>query len=376
MTKVLILYVEAGHGHRKVAEAVERELRARNRPDFHIEISDALEKTSRFFRCSYPKIYFYLVLWVPWLWGLLYYLLNFPAIYFLIAPVRSLWNWFQSGKLRQYLESEKFDLILFTHFFPAEVCATAKKRGKLNAQLITIVTDVIPHTVWQNPGTDLYWVMAEESVEALLRRGVAHEQICPKGIPVSSEFLETNNSIVLKNRFGLKPNRLTILFTSGSFGIGPVEAVLNSFQEFGDQIQVLVICGKNRTLFGSLNQKRPSFPLTLFGFVNNMHEMMSVSDLLIAKPGGATMCESLVKKIPMIIMSPIPGQESYNAKWLLSHQAAFQIAHSAEVKDIVSRILNQPSLLVSMRQAIERIAKPRATSDIADFILERSKNTA
>ncbi len=371
MTKILILYVEAGHGHRKVAEAVEKELRSRNQSDLHIEIADALEKTNWLFRRSYPQIYFLLVLWAPWLWGFFYFLLNLPAVYFLIAPVRSLWNWLQSGTLRQYLTSGQFDFILFTHFFPAEVCATAKKRGKLNAQLITIVTDVIPHTVWQNMGTDSYWVMAEESVKVLVRRGVARQQIYSKGIPVSSEFLQKNDLSVLKEKFGLKPNRLTILFTSGSFGIGPTEAVLDSFRELGNQIQALVICGRNRTLFESLNQKRFSFPVTLFGFVDNMHEMMSVSDLLIAKPGGATMCESLVKKIPMVIMSPIPGQESYNANWLLSHQAAFQITNPSEIKDIIVRIVNQPGLLDSMREAINRIARPRATSDIADFLLRK-----
>ena len=376
MIKVLILYVDAGHGHRKVAEAVEKELRSRNLPNFRIEIADALERTNWLFQSSYPQIYFHLVRWVPWLWGFFFYFLNFPEIYFFISPLRSFWNRLQSVKLRRYLKSEQFDFILFTHFFPAEVCATAKKNGELNAQLITIVTDVIPHKVWQNSGMDSYWVMAEESAETLIKGGVSRQQIYSKGIPVSSEFLQKNNSVLLKEKLGLKQDRLTILFTSGSFGIGPTEAVLDSFQKLNNQIQALVICGRNHVLFESLNRKRYPFPVILFGFVNNMHEMMSASDLLIAKSGGATMCESLVKTIPMVIMSPIPGQESYNAKWLLSHQAAFQITNPGEVKEIVSRILSQPNMLESMHKAIERIAKPHATRDIVDFILERSRSKA
>ena len=374
MAKVLILYVDAGHGHRKVAEAVGEELKSRTIPELHVEIADALEKTNWMFRRSYSQIYFRLVLWVPWLWGFFYYVLNVPFVYFLVAPLRSLWNQLQSQKLRNYLKVERFDLILFTHFFPAEVSATAKRKGQIQSKLITIVTDVIPHCVWQNPGTDYYWMMAEESVEVLAERGVPRNQICAKGIPVSCEFLKQNDVVALRNRFGLKPGRLTILFTSGSFGIGPTEAVLDSFKELGEKIQVLVICGKNRVLFETLNQKRFSFPVILFGFVDNMYEIMSVADLLIAKPGGATTCESLIKKLPMIIMSPIPGQESYNAQWLLSHRAAFKINRMTDIKNVIAQILQQPNVLESAKQAVERIAKPCATADVADFILEQLKN--
>ena len=279
----------------------------------------------------------------------------------------------QSSKLRVYLEKERFDLILFTHFFPAEVCATAKRKGKINATLLTIVTDVIPHAVWINPGTDYYWVMAEESVQKLVKNGVRENQIHPNGIPISREFMTTNNRAVLEKRFGLKPNRLSILFTSGSFGIGPTEKVLHSFADLRDHIQVLVVCGNNRDLYETLNRKQFPFPVILFGFVNNMHEIMSASDLLIAKPGGATTCESLAKKLPMIILEPIPGQESYNAEWLKKRGAASQIGKPNEIKNLVQQIIQNPKLLTSVKEAIDKIAKPRAASDLADFILEQLK---
>ncbi|MBI4357845.1 MAG: hypothetical protein HY584_00975 [Candidatus Omnitrophica bacterium] len=373
MSKVLILYVEAGHGHKKVAEAVRDELRSRNVPGLSVDIFDALRKTNWLFRNFYPKAYYFLVIFAPWLWGFFYYVTNLPMIYGLIAPIRTLWNWIQSSNLRAYLEREQFDFILFTHFFPAEVSATAKQKGRLRATLITIVTDVIPHAVWINPGTDSYWVMAEESRQRLLRSGVSEDQIYPNGIPISREFITTNDRPALEKKLGLQPNRLSILFSSGSFGIGPTEQVLDSFRDLRDQIQVLVVCGNNRSLYGSLSGKQFPFPLILFGFVDNMHEIMSVSDLLIAKPGGATTCESLAKKLPMIILEPIPGQESYNAEWLIKRRAAFGMDRPGTIKDLVQEMIQNPELLASAKKAIEEIAKPHAASDLADFIAEHSK---
>lgn len=368
MTKILFLYVDAGYGHRKVAEAACEELRSKNLDAIQIEIFDALKKTNTSFNKMYPQIYHWSVVHAPWLWGFFFSLTNSPVIYALISPLRTIWNWFQSSDLRNYIERENFDVIVFTHFFPAEVCAHLKKCGKITSTLITIVTDVIPHQVWINPGTDIYWVMADESAQKLMKHGVTPDKIQIKGIPVSSRFSQSVDQTAIRKKIGLNENRLTVLLTSGSFGIGPTEKVLNSFSQFKDQIQVIVVCGQNKVLFETLSKQIFSFPVKTLGFVDNMHELMSVSDLLIAKPGGATTCESLIKGLPMIMTSPIPGQEEENAKWLLAHQAALATSDLTEIKNLVSRTIADPTILESLRSKIKGIAKANATKDIADFI--------
>ena len=370
MAKILILHVEAGFGHRKVAESIASELQSRYGGDLQIRVADALHWTNTLFRKTYPEIYFHMVVRVPWLWKFFYYATNRRLIYAFIRPLRSLWNRLQGHKLTRFLREENFDVILFTHFFPAEICATAKKRGILKSQLVTVVTDVIPHSVWRNPGTDCYWVMAEESAEVLAKDGIPDERIQTKGIPVGSEFLVKQDRNSLRAKFGLEPNRLTLLFSSGSFGSGPTEEVLNSFKDFHSSIQAIVVCGRNEHLHQTLSKRRFPFPLVVFGFVHNMHEIMSASDLLVAKPGGATMCESLVKGLPMIILAPIPGQESYNAKWLAAHQASFQISMHTEIRDIVSQLISRPEKFEIMRRSIKQIARPDATRNIAEFIFQ------
>jgi processive 1,2-diacylglycerol beta-glucosyltransferase len=164
---------------------------------------------------------------------------------------------------------------------------------------------------------------------------------------------------------------LTVLFTSGSFGIGPTEATLDSFAEFNGRIQALIVCGKNKHLYSRLNQRKFTFPVILFGFVDNMYEIMSACDLLIAKPGGATVCESLAKGIPIIISAAIPGQEHFNAKWLTEHRAAFRVKSVAEIKELISQILTQPQILETARQSIRGIAKPFAARDLVNFLFDR-----
>ena len=369
--KILILHVEAGYGHRKAAEAIADELKSRKIPGLEIEVLDALEKTNSLFRRTYPEIYFRLVLWVPWLWGFFYFLTSRPLVYLIIRPIRSFWNRLQSRPLRRYLTEKRFDLIFFTHFFPAEVCATAKRKGEIDSILITVITDVIPHATWRNFGTDCYWGIAEESLTALAKQGVPRRRIRAGGFPVTNEFENQISAAEMRKKFGLKTNRLTILFTSGSFGIGPTETIINSFQDLSDKIQVMVVCGKNKTLYETLNKRQFSFPVVLFEFVTNMHELMSAADLLIAKPGGATTFESVAKGLPMAMVGAIPGQESDNAKWLLEHEAAFQVKNPSEIKELVSKIVADRKVLDSARQSIKNIVRPHATRDLVDFALSQ-----
>ena len=60
-------------------------------------------------------------------------------------------------------------------------------------------------------------------------------------------------------------------------------------------------------------------------FTNQVPELMSISDLVVTKPGGLTTSESLASHLPMLIINPIPGQEEENAKLLVKNGIAIWI---------------------------------------------------
>ena len=53
---------------------------------------------------------------------------------------------------------------------------------------------------------------------------------------------------------------------------------------------------------------------------------MSAVDLVVTKPGGLSVSECLAKAKPMLLVSPIPGQEERNADYLLEAGAAIKAA--------------------------------------------------
>ena len=368
--KISIFHAEAGHGHAKVAEVIRNAFLARGVAAGDVTLEDALDATPFFFRRLYPAAYFYSVKYTPSLWGWFYERLDRPRVYGCFRPFRHFANRLMGNALLERVIRETPDVVIATHFFSAQLFAQAKREGTLKARLITVITDFYPHTFWVNDGTDFYWVMGEESRKALQKHGVPPEKIAAGGIPVDGRFKPSGRKREFLAKWGFTNDRLTILMTGGSFGLGPVESLLQECEAFKERIQCFVVCAHNADLHAALERKNFPFPVRVFGFVDFMADLMEASDLLIAKPGGSTTTEAIVKGLPMVVLRPIPGQEARNAMLLKEHNAAFFMEKPEQIKPILQTVLNAPEILESKKRALQKLAKPHAAEDLVTFAVK------
>jgi processive 1,2-diacylglycerol beta-glucosyltransferase len=105
------------------------------------------------------------------------------------------------------------------------------------------------------------------------------------------------------------------------------------------------------------------------GFIDNMDELMNAADVIIAKSGGITTCESLAKMVPLIISGAIPGQETGNADYLVAHDCAFRLKKPSDVGAIIKSLIDQPDILKRKKDNIMNVRKPNATKDIVELVL-------
>lgn len=370
--RIVILHASAGHGHAKAGAAIKEGLIVCGVPEKEILLLDALDETPAWFRWFYTSSYFYSVKYASRMWGMAFDLTDREKLYQnFLYPLRGLLNSSVGQGLIRRMMAEKPEVILFTHFMAPEVLGRAKQKDLIRSKLITVVTDFMPHRFWINPGTDHYWVMSEEGKQSLENRGVPGQSITTGGIPISPLFRPNGKREEFRKKEGLDGKQFTILITSGSFGLGPTAEILEVMKEFGKSLQILVVCGKNETLYRNLEKRQYPFHLRLYGFVSHMDQLMEASDLLIAKPGGITTCESLAKGIPMVVLEPIPGQETGNARLLQERNAAFFLHKPEDIRVILKGILDYPEVLGEKKRSIERLAKPDAAIDIARFVLQQ-----
>ena len=147
--------------------------------------------------------------------------------------------------------------------------------------------------------------------------------------------------------------------------------------------QAVVICGHNEELAKQMEELKATLKIDLkvLGFVDNVYDFMEVSDILISKAGGITVTEAMAKELPVIIIKPIPGQETRNSDFFTSHGAAVRVNDVSEIKNVLEGITKGDCTqnvdakrgdcpLTRMKTSITNIRKPQASKDIAMLALE------
>lgn len=165
---------------------------------------------------------------------------------------------------------------------------------------------------------------------------------------------------MLLKKTGLLPDKFTVLITTGSFGIGPIEGIIALLYK---ETQIAVVCAKNKKLYSRLILK--NYPnVKVYGFIDNIDELMAVSDMVIAKPGGLTISEILSMELVPIFISPIPGQETNNMAVLKVYGIGELAVSSNEVFKYTLEYKNNTDKLNKIKEKIRKIKQPFAAREI------------
>lgn len=368
----MIVYTNSGAGHRRAAEALNAEC-DHVFSNATVRLIDVLDYATPVFRRLYPEIYLFMVNHLPWLWGFNYYLLDLRPIAKLARLFRRATNRRHCREFERLIRTEQPDLVLTTHWLPNEIISSLKKKEGFQTKLVTCITDYYPHAFWRDVGVDLYITASDELTPRLNRLGIDNERIMVGGIPIDSVFSHWVDKRELYQQLGLDPQRFTVLMASGGFGVGPVEAMVEELLKVDLPLQVMVVCGKNTKLQMALKQMLgdAKHRFHIYGFVRNMHELMTVSDLMISKSGGLTTSEAMAKELPMIILYPIPGQERSNCRFMVNHGAGVRARNAKEARAVVEELISQPQKLERMKMNLRRLAKPKASREVLQYIKNR-----
>jgi len=370
--KVIIAHAYAGIGHKKAAEAVDQALRDLGETD--VTTVDVLDYSNPFCKLLYPRFYLFLINRASFLWGLLYYFFDLRFIGSFFIPLRRFLHNINAGRFKQFIVYEKPDVVICAHFFPSDVVASLKRKDLFKGRLVTLITDLIPHSFWMVKHSDYFIGAIERTKKDLLRRGIDEKRVKVLGIPCDPVFGVSKDKKKISGQLGIKENFFNVLIMSGGFGTGPIKGIIKSLSalecELRDKVQLIVICGKNKKLFGELDslKKDLKVKLSVFGYVNNVDEFMEASDCIVTKSGGLTTSEALSKKLPMIIIKPIPGQESRNCKILVGYGTAVRADRVSQVRGYVRDFLEFPEKIFGMKTRMNFLSYPSAARDIAEFV--------
>ncbi len=370
----LILSCSGGAGHIRAAESLHRTAPLTGLP-IHTEHYDVLDFTSKIFKRLYSETYLQMVTHAPDLWGYLYEQSERKPY-----QKKSIIKSFDQLNYKRYLNALRElnpDAILCTHFLPYISVSSELRKNNITAPVFAVTTDFDVHQLWVDRIIERYFVYHEESAWQLQSKKIPAEKISITGIPIMPEFRSKGKQKNVRVKLGINSNQFTVLVLSGGFGIGRLKEIvehtagtLSGFDNIN--FNLLIVCGKNAKAQTEIQELE--FPKNVtpyvYGFIDNMHEFMDASDLLISKAGGLTSAEAMAKSLPILIVDPIPGQESRNTDIIVEHGAGWKAINLPNLSYKLRQIINTRNILTKARKATQHLSKPDAATTILKDVHE------
>jgi len=195
------------------------------------------------------------------------------------------------------------------------------------------------------------------------------------GVPIDPKFATTVGREAARRELGLDPDpkRPTLLLVGGGFGWGPMDGMVDVVLQLPENVQALVIAGRNEPLRQRLAKRVEGHErrIQVHGFTDRVHLFLEAADLLVGKAGGLTSSEAMARGVPIVALRPIPGQEERNVDYLQEAGAAVRAHDLFDLKVKLTHFLANPADLARMKQNARAIGRPKSAFQVARSILSR-----
>lgn len=366
--RILLMYITEISGHHSATLAVEKAIR-QIEPGAEILNINGFKYTTPISEKVINRLYMGVIKRTPQLWDYLY---DNPAIVKKLEGIKEAIHKFNSPKLRLLFERFKPHVVACSQAYPCGMVADYKRSSGSTVGLVAMLTDFTPHSYWIYDTVNYYISSAEDVTSRLIEKGVDKEKIKTFGIPFDTKFNQELWKTDALRRLGLNSGIFTVLIMGGGQGLGPIKTIVKSLEKTKRPLQEIIVTGTNKKAYRSLKRKRKKCrkKIVLLGYAHNVNELMSASDVIVTKPGGITASEALCKKLPIIIIRPIPGQEANNAAYLSAKGAAIRLDFPEDINLVIDDLASNPKKLEALRHSCSRISKPAAAMDIAGLLLK------
>lgn len=364
--KVLILTAHYGNGHVQVAKTLEETFQQRGIQN--VIVCDLFAE-------SHPVItditrYLYLKSYTigKELYRLFYY--GVEKIY--DKKIATWYANFGRKRLKAILQQEKPDVVINT--FPIIAVPELKKQTGMAIPVYNVLTDFCLHKIWIHHHVDRYFVATDAVKQLMEEIGVPSGRIAVTGIPIRPSFEVSMISDALYAKYGLSSGKKTLLIVAGAHGVLDNVKELCELFSTVPQLQIAVVCGRNKLLQEELQElsKEKSDILKVFGYVEKLDELFRIASCLITKPGGITLSEVAALQVPVVLYKPVPGQEHENALYFEKNGAAIVIREEEDIFLKTKELLQDDSKLRHMKDALRRIYRPYSAFRIVDTVLKEN----
>ena len=372
MTRVDLIYFEAGGGHRAAATALKLVIAEQQRPwDVRLvnlqEILDPLDIFRKLLGRRLQDIY-NLLLRKGWTLG------SSQLCTMMHAAIRTS-HAQQVRLIEEQWRASRPDLVvsLVPNFNRA--LRESLKNVCPSAPFVTVLTDLAdyPPHFWIERQEQFLVCGSDRAVEQARKQGYAEDHIFRvSGMILHPRFYQpvAADRAVERRRLGLDPDRTTGLVMFGGEGAKTMVNIVRRLDRSALNLQLILICGHNESLARQLREYQGRLPMFVEGFTTEVPYYMHLSNFFVGKPGPGSISEALAMKLPVIVQCnawTLP-QERYNTVWVRQTETGLVLPGFHKIDQAVARLIEPATL--ARYQANAAAIRNRAVFEVPD-ILER-----
>lgn len=271
-----------------------------------------------------------------------------------------------SKKTEELISEYNPDVVISTFPICSQMISTYKAQKGSSLPLVTCITDISSKYEWIAKNTNSYLVPSESVKEELISKGIDESKIQIMGIPVKNVFTQNHEvsldvdgcvdgrqnsaDIVCKTSFDDKPSSVTaskvkeILIMGG--GLGLIPRSMSFYRAFDslEGVKTTVITGKNHKMY--LNLKSSFENIEVISYTNEVDKFMERADLIVTKPGGITLFETIYSCTPIAAFYPELPNEVQNVKFIEDNEIGISLSRGEReiLEDIKGLIYDDEAL--------------------------------
>jgi UDP-N-acetylglucosamine:LPS N-acetylglucosamine transferase len=316
--RILILYTETGGTHANAARAIIEAIEAESEKNCQVDLVDVW---------AYAKFpWKYLPQMIFWFRG------RQPISKWHIrnSHNRIRLDWFNTlarsylkKVLPEILQQHPSDLIISVHpITSAPVIGLISE--EIDIPFWVVVTDIATRNAfWFSRLTTMTIVPTVKAMNFAAQAGIPFDHLRLMGIPVTKSYkIDPVVKDEVCRALNMDPAKPVILVAGGKKGVGPLDAVAQGIDERFNEINLLVLTGKNESLQQKLSEYNWNNPTHVFGYVNDLWRLMWAADVMVTKAGTGMLAEALSVELPMIVFHRVPYLEDSNVSFLVENGAA------------------------------------------------------
>ena len=368
MRNILIPLMDAGSGHRKPAEAIGEAIERLYPGRFNVTIVDPGSEMG-LLTDWYLKKSWDIALSYPFLADLGFFMVQLPISKYYLSTL----FYFFKKKGAEYIYKSSPDIVFATHFFWLSIGVYSRKKYQTQNGVAGYLID--PHMLWQEKGVDKLYYDSRLLKGDKILRPLKKEQLQECSFPVHHKFSEIKKQDInkLRNKYNLLPDRVTLLTSQGGEGIGKIEKYIRALCKSDLSLNLLCVCGRNQKLKERIKRlsKRASSGINLmvFGYVENIEELVYISDTVLGKGGPSTTFEAMTLNKPMIYSHWVTYTEKPLIKYIVSQRAGWYTPSVKSFMDLMHDIVKTPDTLKKREAGCRKLSFRSGTDDIARMVV-------